>query len=92
MAPAISHGVRSLAPALAGADDPRSELLALIWGPRFDREHAWQLAAPLAAPAAQALQAAADRFDALDTHQQQRLRRLAVGARRTHNAACRASC
>lgn len=92
MVPAFAQGVRSLAPALAAAEDARSELLALIWGPRFDLEHARQLAAPLPGSAARALAAAADRFDALRAHQRQRLRRLAAATALDHNAACRASC
>ena len=68
---------------LAGADDPHAELLALVWGPRFDREQASHLVAPLAAhdpqaaqPALDALLAAGDRFDRLEPDAQQRLRRL----------------
>ena len=38
-------GVRALGPALlASAPEPAVELLAMVWGPRFDREHALQLA------------------------------------------------
>jgi hypothetical protein len=74
----LSRALRSVAPALASAEDARAELLSLIWDVRFDREHALQLAAG-AAGAAAALQAAADRFDGLQRRQQQRLRRL--GAR-----------
>ena len=40
--------VRSLGPALLSAsEEPHAELLALVWGPRFDREHAHQLWAQL---------------------------------------------
>ena len=72
------------APALlVGADDPHAELLSLVWGPRFDREHALGLWARLsqrqpaqAAPVLPVLLAAADRFDALGSPVQHRLRRL----------------
>lgn len=70
---------------LADADDPHAELLALVWGPRFDREHALGLWARLsrrhpgeAMPVLPALLAAADQFDALATPAQHRLRRLIV--------------
>ncbi|MCY1548078.1 hypothetical protein D9M68_841660 [compost metagenome] len=70
---------------LADADDPHAELLAMVWGPRFDREHALGLWARLsqrrpgeAVPVLPALLSAADRFDALGTPVQQRLRRLIV--------------
>ena len=53
---------------------------ALIWGPRFDREHALRLLAALPAGAAAALNATADRYDTLSTRQQQRLRRLVAAA------------
>ena len=64
---------------LATADDPHAELLAMVWGSRFDREHARGLVAaqPKAAPdALQSLLAAADSFDRLSAMRQQRLRRL----------------
>lgn len=71
-------GVRALGPVfLASASEPTSELLAMVWGPRFDREHALQLAR-LAAPDSVALDRslalAADHFDALPPPRQQRLR------------------
>lgn len=77
MAAALSRALRSMAPALAAAEDARAELLALIWDARFDREHALRLAAG-APQAAAALQAAADRYDRLRAPQQQRLRRIAA--------------
>ena len=74
------------APALlAGLDDPHAELLAMVWGPRFDREHAMALWAAFsrqrpadALPLLPALLAAADRFDDLGVASQHRLRRLIV--------------
>ena len=78
MAPRLASVLRHLA--LDTAEDPRSEVQALIWGPRFDREHALGLLAALPPGAAQALVATADRYDALSTRQQQRLRRLAAAA------------
>jgi len=61
----------------AGTDDPPAEMLALVWGPRFDREHALALLARL--PRAQgawiaAIHAFADRFDALPAARQQAVR------------------
>jgi len=65
---------------LRAVQDPHAELLALVWGPRFDRQHAGELlrrVPPAAAPGAwQAVQAAADRFDRLPGGHQQRLRQL----------------
>jgi hypothetical protein len=85
------------APALlAGAEDPHAELLAMVWGPRFDRQHALDLWARLsqqqpaqALPVLPALLSAADRFDALGVPVQHRLRRLIVrhqGRARAGNA------
>ncbi len=68
---------------LATASDPHAELMAMVWGPRFDREHALGLWAGLprqqagaALPVLRALLSAADRFDTLATPEQQRLRLL----------------
>ncbi len=64
---------------LAHSEEPAAELLAMVWGPRFDREHARQLApAPAQNPVAweQALRLAADNFDGLPPPRQQRLRAL----------------
>jgi hypothetical protein len=68
---------------LADAEDPHAELLALFWGPRFDREHALALWArharrePVpAAPLLPELLSAGERFDALERTAQDRLRRL----------------
>lgn len=82
----LAQQSRAHAPALlAGAEDPHAELLAMVWGPRFDRQHALDLWARLshqkpaeALPVLPALLAAADRFDALGTPVQHRLRRLIV--------------
>ena len=79
---------RAHAPALlAGTDDPHAELLALVWGPRFDREHALGLMARQPQHAARALPAlleAADRFDALHASAQRRLRQMIL----RHRARC----
>ncbi len=80
----LTQAGRTHAPALlGGADDPHAELLSLVWGPRFDREHAlglwahWSQQQPTrAAPMLPELLAAADRFDALGPPAQHRLRRL----------------
>lgn len=81
---------------VARTADP-CDLLALVWGPRFDREEAVALLArqPSVVPGVLAAwMAAADRFDALPAARQQRLRqrllRRATGA--MDNAACPASC
>ena len=42
-----SSGQASRAALLADSDDPHAELLAMVWGPRFDREHALGLWARL---------------------------------------------
>lgn len=78
----LAQGVRQHGSALlAGATDPHDELMSLVWGPRFDREHALGLIAQqpqVAAQALPALLAAADHFDALHPVVQGRLRRLIV--------------
>ena len=68
---------------LAGTEDPHTELLAMVWGPRFDRQHPMCLWARLsqkrpvdALPLLPALLVVANRFDLLDRLGQQRLRRL----------------
>lgn len=71
------HGPRLL----AGVPDPHDELMSLVWGPRFDREHAMGLVARQPEHAALTLPAlldAADRFDALHTGAKHRLRQLIV--------------
>jgi hypothetical protein len=75
------------------ADDPRAEILAMVWGPRFDREHALSLLMRLPradATSVHAIHAFADRFDALAPHGQQALRESVL--RLADNAACTASC
>jgi hypothetical protein len=80
----LAQQVRAYGPALlAKSSDPHAELMAMVWGPRFDREHAmglWeglsQRRAPAALPVLQALLAAADRFDTLAVPSQRRLRTL----------------
>ncbi len=64
---------------LASVDEPAAELLAMVWGPRFDREHARQLARAVAQDHGtweRALRLAADSFDGLPAPRQQRLRQL----------------
>jgi hypothetical protein len=70
-------------PLLRDAQDPHAELLAMVWGPRFDREHAMGLWASLsrrepvmAMPVLPALMDLANRFDAMAAPLQHRLRRL----------------
>lgn len=81
---------------LAASSEPHAELLALVWGPRFDRQHAHSLLAdqPLGGPGVlKTVMDAADQFDRLPQAQQQRVRRLIVRHhRRWDNAACTASC
>lgn len=73
--------VRALGPALlaTATPEPAAELLAMVWGPRFDREHAQQLARAVMPPHPAldlALAQAADSFDHLPPPRQQRLRQL----------------
>lgn len=66
---------------LAGLAEPHDELMSLVWGPRFDREHALQLVARQPETAGRTLPAvlaAADYFDALRAPLQGRLRQLIV--------------
>ncbi len=90
----LAQQVRSYGPALlATASDPHAELMAMVWGPRFDREHAMGLWARLsqhkasaALPVLQALLSAADRFDTLAAPAQHRLRLLILRHRIHHHA------
>ncbi|MEY2891416.1 MAG: hypothetical protein RJA98_1324 [Pseudomonadota bacterium] len=76
----LAQQLRAHGPALlAGAFDPHAELMALVWGPRFDRTHGLELVlrqAPSSALTLPAVLAAADHFDTLPGVAQQRLRRL----------------
>jgi hypothetical protein len=80
----LTQQVRCYGPALlATSSDPHAELMAMVWGPRFDREHAmalWvglsQCQAGTALPVLRALLLAADRFDTLAVPAQHRLRTL----------------
>ena len=67
----------------AKIDEPHAELLTMVWGPRFDHQHALELLAKLsqeesaqALPVLTALQSAAGLFDNLSVPAQNRLRRL----------------
>jgi hypothetical protein len=90
----LARQVRSHGPALlATASDPHAELMAMVWGPRFDREHAMALWVGLpqhkpgtALPLLQALLSAADHFDTLAAPAQHRLRRLILRHRGYHCA------
>jgi hypothetical protein len=88
----LAQQVRAYGPTLlAAASDPHAELLTMVWGPRFDREHAMGLWARLpqqqAAATLQALLSTADRFDTLATPTQQRLRQLILRHRAAGHAA-----
>ncbi len=82
-----------LARLAAGDEDEALELLAMVWGPRFDREHAlhWLMASRAAdAQAIEAMHRFASTFDALPPPAQRVVRQTAAAL--AHNAACRASC
>jgi hypothetical protein len=72
--------MRAHGPALlASTSEPAAELLALVWGPRFDREHALHLAQSAAHDQStlhHVLVQAADTFDRLPAPRQQRLRQF----------------
>lgn len=80
MASELAHALRRLAPPLLAAPDGWPELLALVWGPQFDRVHALRLAATVPGLGAGTLAAAAERFDGLGARRQDRLRQLIVRA------------
>ena len=86
----LARDLRTYGPVLlAGMPAPHDELLTLVWGPRFDREHALGLVARQPAHTALALPAllqAADRFDALHASAQRRLRQMIL----RHRARCAA--
>ena len=94
----LAQQVRAYGPTLlATTSDPHAELMAMVWGPRFDREHAMGLWAGLpqhqsgtALPALRALLSAADRFDTLAAPAQHRLRLLILRHRAAGQFAKRA--
>lgn len=81
---AIVQQVRSVAPALLSVThDPHADLLTLIWGPQFDRQHAMNLWASLsqrqpahAMPLLSVLLHVGEDFDRMDRRSQHWLRRL----------------
>lgn len=77
---------------LGGHDEPHAELMALVWGPRFDRQQAHSLLTVMPVQRntlAAAVRQAADCYDALNTAQQRQLRDLIVRhQRRCHNFPC----
>lgn len=91
----IARPLREHGPALlAQVPSPHEEVLAMVWGPRFDREHALWLWSRLsrqapgaAAPVLPELLATADRYDAMDLTDQRRVRRLIM----RHRALCGAA-
>jgi hypothetical protein len=85
--PALRMLKQLLPQLVAHAAEPHAELLALVWGPRFDCDHARTLATQ-AGVAALPLERAAREFDALPRAAQQRLRaRILRHHRRWENAA-----
>jgi hypothetical protein len=74
-----------------GYEEPHAELMALVWGPRFDREHVQRLLERRPGYVPQVLHAvvrAADQFDQLAAPQQRRVRQLILRHRsRWDNAA-----
>jgi hypothetical protein len=91
----IARPLREHGPALlAQVTNPHEEVLAMVWGPRFDREHAMWLWSRLsrqapgaAVPMLPELLATADRYDAMDLAAQRRVRRLIM----RHRALCGAA-
>ena len=77
---ALTAPLRAYGPVVfEGYDEPHAELMALVWGPRFDREHVHRLLErrPGYVPQVlQAVQTAADQFDGLAATQQRRVRQL----------------
>ena len=62
-----------------GYEEPHAEVMALVWGPRFDREHAHTLLQRRPGYVPQVLhtvQSAADQFDQLAADEQRRVRQL----------------
>jgi hypothetical protein len=79
---AIAAPLRDYGPVVfEGYAEPHVEVMALVWGPRFDREHAHTLLERRPGYVPQVLQAvrqAADHFDSLPEAERQRLRTLIV--------------
>lgn len=77
---AIAAPLRAYGPVVfEGYKEPHAEVLALVWGPRFDRELAHTLLQRRPGYVPQVLQAvrqAADHFDSLPEAERQRLRAL----------------
>lgn len=89
----LVHAVRQYGSVfLAHCQDPHAELLALVWGPQFDRQQAQSLLLAMAAPHVEVWRAAthaAEGFDRLSASQQHRLRHLILRhQRRCHNFPC----
>lgn len=86
LAPALRTLKQQLPLLVAHAEDPHAEALALVWGPRFDREHARTLARRAALTTPQWEQAARA-FDALPGAVQQHWRAVILRhLRRWENA------
>lgn len=93
MAPAILNAIAAPlraygAVVLEGYAEPHAEVMALVWGPRFDREHALRLLERRPGYVPKVLhdvQQAADLFDRLAEAERQRVRRLILrhGSRRS---------
>jgi hypothetical protein len=83
---ALTAPLRAYGPVvLEGYDEPHAELMALVWGPRFDREHVQHLLARRPGYVPQVLDdvdRAADQFDGLAAAQQVRVRQLILRHRR----------
>lgn len=80
----LSSTVRGLRPRMASLDDPHAELMAMVWGPRFDRAHAVDLLMQDSNADPDLLisvTTAADCFDGLQAHRKERLRRLIMAHR-----------
>ncbi|TXT36050.1 MAG: hypothetical protein FD135_4538 [Comamonadaceae bacterium] len=80
----LTEQARVLGPALlAGVTSPHDECLAMVWGPRFDREHGLELISRQSSAVVyplptilKMLKVLADQFDGLAAPEQHRLRRL----------------
>ncbi len=77
---AIAAPLRAYGPVVfEGYEEPHAEVMALVWGPRFDREHAHTLLERRPGYVPQVLLAvrqAADHFDSLPETERQRLRTI----------------